>query len=274
MKTTLDRPPAANRYIVLTVALASGSCGTSAAARTDTAPHVPVAGTQSILPPSATATGSDPRPPTSSTPTRDVFDDALREQSDSTRPCYDAYVFRADSPVDPFLVKISFVVASDGAVRDASIVTASASASDAEMEQCILNTVRDWRFPKRNGGTGARITHSINFVSTSQDGTRPLNPKDAQRVVLRGAVAVQKCYETTLKSNAGLRDRTLRLTMDIRVRSNGRVEGVNVRPTLDGEMTRCFVGAASAWIFPTFEGPIVTIEQVFTLTPKLPGQDH
>lgn len=96
-----------------------------------------------------------------------------------------------------------------------------------------------------------------------------LNPKDASAIVMRGAPAMQGCYERALKKNSSLQFRAgLGVTLGITVRPSGDVEGVDVTPSVDADMTKCIKSTVSRWKFPTFSGNAVTIEQKLTLTPK------
>ena len=100
-------------------------------------------------------------------------------------------------------------------------------------------------------------------------GQGDLNPKEASAIVMRGAPALQGCYERALKRNAGLQMRAgLGVTLGITVKPVGAVESVDVNPSVDTEMTKCIKTTISRWKFPTFTGHAVTIEQKLTLTPK------
>jgi hypothetical protein len=100
-------------------------------------------------------------------------------------------------------------------------------------------------------------------------GSGDLNPKEASAVVMRGASALQACYERALKRNAGLQTRTgLGVTLGITVKPIGEVDGVDVLPSVDAEMTKCMKTTIGRWKFPKFTGQAVTIEQKLTLTPK------
>ena len=100
-------------------------------------------------------------------------------------------------------------------------------------------------------------------------GDGDLNPKEASAIVMRGAPALQGCYERALKKNASLQMRSgLGVTLGITVKPVGQVEGVEVSPSVDAEMTKCIKTTISRWKFPTFTGHAVTIEQKLTLTPK------
>jgi hypothetical protein len=101
------------------------------------------------------------------------------------------------------------------------------------------------------------------------DLTPTLNPKEASRIVMQGASAMQQCYERALKKNASLQFKQgLGVTLGITVKPSGQVEAVDVNPTVDKDMTQCFKTTVQRWKFPTFTGSAVTIEQKLTLTPK------
>jgi hypothetical protein len=96
-----------------------------------------------------------------------------------------------------------------------------------------------------------------------------LDPQKASAVVLKGAPAMQVCYERALKKNAALQTRAgIGLQLDVTVRPNGQVQTVDIVPNVDKEMTDCIRTAATRWKFPSFTGGPVTIEQKVTLTPK------
>lgn len=100
-------------------------------------------------------------------------------------------------------------------------------------------------------------------------GQGDLNPKEASAIVMRGAPALQGCYERALKKNAALQMRAgLGVTLGITVKPVGQVEAVDVSPSVDPEMTKCIKTTIGRWKFPSFTGHAVTIEQKLTLTPK------
>jgi hypothetical protein len=101
------------------------------------------------------------------------------------------------------------------------------------------------------------------------DVTPTLNPKEASRIVMQGASAMQQCYERALKKNASLQYKAgLGVTLGITVKPTGQVETVDVNPSVDKDMTQCFKTTVLRWKFPSFTGTAVTIEQKLTLTPK------
>jgi hypothetical protein len=100
-------------------------------------------------------------------------------------------------------------------------------------------------------------------------GGNALDPQQASAIVMRGAPAMQQCYERALKKNASLQTQAgIGLMLGITVRPSGEVGAVDISPNVDKEMTGCIRGAATRWKFPSFSGSPVTIEQKVTLTPK------
>jgi hypothetical protein len=100
-------------------------------------------------------------------------------------------------------------------------------------------------------------------------GKGSLDPQVASKIVMQGAPALRQCYERALKKNQSLQYQSgVGLTLDITVRPQGTVEGVDVSPSIDAEMTSCIRTAAQRWKFPAFAGSAVTIEQKVTLTPS------
>jgi hypothetical protein len=125
----------------------------------------------------------------------------------------------------------------------------------------ILNLIADLRKQKRAaaGPDGDGLTI----------GKGDLKPQDASRVVKQNAQAMQVCYERALKRNSALQYQMgLALVVELTVKPTGAVKEVNVRPSVDADMTLCFQTAAMRWRFPTFGGEPVVVAQKVTLTPK------
>jgi hypothetical protein len=115
----------------------------------------------------------------------------------------------------------------------------------------------------------------INLIADLRGGKAPgdikptLDPTEASKVIFQGAKAMQVCYERALKKNQALQYQAgVGLTLDVTVKSAGTVEGVDVSPSVDKEMTACIKSAAARWKFPAFQGEPVTVSQKITLTPK------
>ena len=116
----------------------------------------------------------------------------------------------------------------------------------------------------------------INLIADLRGGKPPsgdvkpsLDPQEASKVVFQGAKAMQVCYERALKKNQALQYQAgVGLTLDITVKPAGNVEGVEVSPSVDKEMTACIKTAAARWKFPTFQGEPIVVSQKVTLTPK------
>ena len=100
-------------------------------------------------------------------------------------------------------------------------------------------------------------------------GKGDLNPKEASRVVRRGAQALQMCYERALKKNSALQMQAgLGVTLEITIKPSGTVKGMNLNPAVDREMVECIRSAVTRWKFPPFAGESVVVSQRLTLTPK------
>jgi hypothetical protein len=96
-----------------------------------------------------------------------------------------------------------------------------------------------------------------------------LDPAAASKVVFQGSQALRQCYERALKRNPDLQYQAgIGVTLAVTVRPQGSVDDVEVKPSVDGEMTTCIRTAAMRWKFPAFAGDAVTIEQKLTLTPS------
>ena len=90
----------------------------------------------------------------------------------------------------------------------------------------IINLIADIRGGKPGGSGDLKPT---------------LDPQEASRVVFQGAKAMQVCYERALKKNQALQYQAgVGLTLDITVKSAGTVEGVDVSPSVDKEMTSLY----------------------------------
>src|SRR3954468_15771875 len=79
-------------------------------------------------------------------------------------------------------------------------------------------------------------------------GKGALNPKEASKIVMQGAMALRQCYERALKKNQSLQYQSgLGVTLAITVKPQGAVQGVEVTPSVDHEMTACIKTAAMRW---------------------------
>jgi hypothetical protein len=124
----------------------------------------------------------------------------------------------------------------------------------------ILNLIADLRKQKQAGGTDG---------DDVVIGKGDLKPQDASRVVRQHAQAMQVCYERALKKNSALQYQAgLALMVELTVRPTGAVKEVNIRPSVDADMTSCFQTTAMRWRFPKFGGESVIVAQKVTLTPK------
>ena len=124
----------------------------------------------------------------------------------------------------------------------------------------ILNLIADLRKQKQAAGADGE-----DVVIGKGD----LKPQDASRVVRQHAQAMQVCYERALKKNSALQYQAgLALVVELTVRPTGAVKEVNIKPSVDADMTSCFQTTALRWKFPKFGGESVIVAQRVTLTPK------
>jgi outer membrane murein-binding lipoprotein Lpp len=100
-------------------------------------------------------------------------------------------------------------------------------------------------------------------------GKGALNPKEASRVVKQGAQALQKCYERALKKSSALQMQSgLGVMLELTVKPTGLVQGMNLSPQVDADLTDCVRTTVARWKFPPFAGESVVVTQKLTLTPK------
>jgi len=100
-------------------------------------------------------------------------------------------------------------------------------------------------------------------------GKGALDPKEASRVVKQGAQALQKCYERALKKNSALQMQSgLGVMLELTVKPTGLVQGMNLTPQVDVDLTDCVRTTVTRWKFPPFAGDSVVVTQKLTLTPK------
>ena len=100
-------------------------------------------------------------------------------------------------------------------------------------------------------------------------GKGALDPREASRVVRQGAQALQRCYERALKKSAALQMQSgLGVMLELTVKPTGLVQGMNLLPQVDSDLTECVRTTVSRWKFPPFAGEPVVVTQKLTLTPK------
>ena len=100
-------------------------------------------------------------------------------------------------------------------------------------------------------------------------GKGAIDPREASRVVKQGAQALQKCYERALKKNSALQMQSgLGVLLELTVKPTGLVQGMNLSPHVDTDLTECVRTTVSRWKFPPFAGESVVVTQKLTLTPK------
>jgi hypothetical protein len=122
----------------------------------------------------------------------------------------------------------------------------------------IINLIADLR-KQRQGAGGEEVIL----------GKGDLKPEDASRVVRQHAQGMQVCYERALKKNSSLQYQAgLAVMVELTIKPTGAVKEVNIKPSVDADMTECFQNTAMRWKFPPFAGESVVVAQKMTLTPK------
>ncbi len=80
---------------------------------------------------------------------------------------------------------------------------------------------------------------------------------------------MQKCYERALKKNSALQMQSgLGVMLELTVKATGAVQGMNLSPHVDADLTECVRTTVTRWKFPPFAGEPVVVTQKLTLTPK------
>ncbi len=121
----------------------------------------------------------------------------------------------------------------------------------------ILNLIAEIK--GKNGSQGGEVVL----------GKGALDPREASRVVKQGAQALQRCYERALKKNAALQMQSgLGVMLELTVKPSGLVQGMNLTPQVDADLTDCVRTTVTRWKFPPFAGESVVVAQKLTLTPK------
>ena len=93
-------------------------------------------------------------------------------------------------------------------------------------------------------------------------GQGDLNPKEASAIVMRGAPALQQCYERALKRNPNLSGKVV---IHWTITQAGTVSGVDVeQDTLgDAEVASCIKSLVARWRFPAPSGGSVEVSFPF-----------
>jgi hypothetical protein len=80
---------------------------------------------------------------------------------------------------------------------------------------------------------------------------------------------LQKCYERALKKSSALQMQSgLGVMLELTVKPTGVVQGMNLSPQVNADLTDCVRSTVARWKFPPFAGESVVVTQKLTLTPK------
>jgi metallo-beta-lactamase class B len=138
---------------------------------------------------------------------KEVIRRVIRNHLADIRSCYERELSK-----DRYLVgriSVQFTVASTGDVIASSLQ--SSTMDNASVEDCVVRTVRQWKFPKPQGGGVVIISYPFNFTSkdsitivASADGARAVDASylnkqvvvhrstDANRVTANGLILITK----------------------------------------------------------------------------------
>ena len=83
----------------------------------------------------------------------------IRANLNQIRHCYEQLLQR--SPRASGKIKMKFVVARNGRVSSASII--SSTVRDSRMKSCVTSKVRRWKFPKPRGGQSVKVNYPFVF---------------------------------------------------------------------------------------------------------------
>ncbi|TVR02207.1 MAG: TonB family protein [Deltaproteobacteria bacterium] len=92
---------------------------------------------------------------------REIIQRVIREHRREIRACYEAELQRNENLRGR--VAIEFVIAPDGSVASAQV--AESSLNSREVENCVTNRMRRWRFPEPRGGGIVRVTYPFDFTT-------------------------------------------------------------------------------------------------------------
>ena len=196
---------------------------------------------------------------------KDEIRAVVRKKSAEVRYCYEDALSTVPTLEGDVLVR--FVISVTGAVASAR-VTSSTLGSEA-VEECMIERVKAWTFPKVNGGGTVVVNYP--FAFSSADGSagkgsdrkvegvkRPpvhgsLSKELIRRVVRANRGELRRCYEKQLRKNPKLRGE---VKVKFIIGGTGRIEGATVtQSTLrNAKVEACMVDAIKKWVFPKPKG--------------------
>ncbi len=93
-------------------------------------------------------------------PYREVIRQAILRHSEQIRTCYEIQLTK--HPKLAGKVVVSFVISPEGRVAAPEVV--ESTVGNAELENCVTDRVRTWRFPKPTGGAAIVVTYPFIFT--------------------------------------------------------------------------------------------------------------
>jgi TonB family protein len=183
---------------------------------------------------------------------KEIIRRVIRRHIDDVKACYELEL--ASRPVLGGRVTVQFTIAATGQVV-ASVLQASTLGSP-RVENCIVQTVRRWEFPKPLGG--GIVIVSYPFVLTPAGGIAT----QVEREVRARMSAVRACHARRLPHRPDLSGS---LVVRWMITETGTASDVAVERdgVGDGELAACVTQLISRWRFPAPAGGPVSVSHTF-----------
>jgi hypothetical protein len=78
--------------------------------------------------------------------------------------------------------------------------------------------------------------------------------------------SIRKCYQSELKKDSRLQNRTVTVNIAVSYKTSGTVSGTNITPSISDQFKRCMGGVAARWKLPAMPRA-VSFNYRQTLTP-------
>ena len=162
---------------------------------------------------------------------KDLIRQVVRRNQGQVRACYEDVLNRGNAPLAGKVV-VNWRIGPDGTVGTSSLV--SSTANHAGLEQCVVEAVRGWRFPKPKGGGVVNVSYPFVFRPAGEgapgavDGTTAYYAEDMatiRAVVDAQRTAYAQCYGRAAAETPGLAGR---LEFRWTVEKDGSVAGLTL----------------------------------------------
>jgi hypothetical protein len=78
---------------------------------------------------------------------------------------------------------------------------------------------------------------------------------------------IQQCYVQALKTTSGLENRSIQLTVQVKVQPSGAISGAAFAPEVSAQFTTCMTKVAERWKIKPYEGRSFPLQYPIKLTP-------